>query len=296
MRRYRLWAVVALGLIVIGGGWLSMRPAPAPARIVTFGSEERLALEPESIIVLEFTKPVPTGIAERQAILQQPGLFPEFLSDWHRAVRFGELLSVSEKKVILKVHDLWGPDEISYRSQTGEWYRLAVYIPGEPDLDRFVASSRPLPRDGSVPIGKGTFGLKVRGANLMERASIAVRDFWRRRLSPAPAAVAKPPVPAPQTYELFDGTIKVDCQWSRMGNVLRLHMTLHNPTKKRVAGARLNRLQMGKQSPQGVVFPVQWQAIEPGQSLTRTFDFPGGDPEGSLASEWETATQIIRSE
>ncbi len=78
MRRYRLWAVVALGLIVIGGGWLSMRPAPAPARIVTFGSEERLALEPESIIVLEFTKPVPTGIAERQAILQQPGCSRSF--------------------------------------------------------------------------------------------------------------------------------------------------------------------------------------------------------------------------
>lgn len=292
-----------LGVSMIVGGWFAFRPNPHHARIITLGdsNEEYLALEPGSIIVLEFNKPVPTGIAQRRAEmrqrvkqLQKAGIlpkghveveaFPEFLSYWKDATApFGEVLTVSEKKVILKVEDFSVPTELSYRSLTGDWYKVKVYILGDKDLDRFITRSRPLPRDGTVPIGQGTFGLRIRGVSLAESLQITVRDFMRRRSAPAPPPV--PQVPDPYIDKVM-GDVEAHGQWSRHGKVLRFRLTLRNHGKKPVKGLCLSDLKLGKQSPQGVQVPYAVPVIEPGKACELTFDFPNGDASGGLMIEW----------
>lgn len=301
MRRYELWIGVVLGVSMIVGGWFAFRPNPHHARIITLGdSEEYLALEPGSIIVLEFNKPVPTGIAQRRAEMGVEA-FPEFLSYWKDATApFGEVLTVSEKKVILKVYDFSDfsvPIELSYRSLTGDWYKVKVYVLGDKDLDRlithrFITRSRPLPRDGTVPIGQGTFGLRIRGVSLAESLQITVRDFMRRRSAPAPPPV--PQVPDPYIDKVM-GDVEAHGQWSRHGKVLRFRLTLRNHGKKPVKGLRLSDLRLGKQSPQGVQVPYAVPVIEPGKACELTFDFPNGDASGGLVIGWSyTISEDVR--
>lgn len=294
--------MLGVSMIVGGlGGWFAFRPNPHHARIITLGdSEEYLALEPGSIIVLEFNKPVPTGIAQRRAELEiGVEAFPEFLSYWKDATAlFGDVLTVSEKKVILKVEDFSVPTELSYRSLTGDWYKVKVYVLGDKDLDRFITRSRPLPRDGTVPIGQGTFGLRIRGVSLAESLQITVRDFMRRMSMRRMSAPAPPLVPQvlPNPYiDKVMGDVEAHGQWSRHGKVLRFRLTLRNHGKKPVKGLCLSDLKLGKQSPQGVQVPYAVPVIEPGKACELTFDFPNGDASGGLMIEWSyTISEDVR--
>jgi len=60
MRRIKLWISVMLGLCVLIGGWIVFQPRRQQVWMVTLSNstEERLALKPNSEVVIEFTKPV----------------------------------------------------------------------------------------------------------------------------------------------------------------------------------------------------------------------------------------------
>jgi len=306
MRRRWLWigVLVWLGLMMIGG-WFAFQPRPHQAQIITFGGskkEEYLALEPGSTIVLEFTKPVPTETFEKQANVQRMEIFQELLRSTYP---IGHVLDmdIARNRIILKVDDFPGASDLSFRTPTGEWFKLKIYILDNDSKNfnvmhydestgeyRSIIRSRPLPRDGTVPIGQGTFKLKIRGVSLAESLTIAVRNFIHRMSTP-PLAASLPPVPIATSGEKLvmanGAVVETHYQWSWHGNVLRLQLTLRNQGKKPAKGLRLLRLQLGKQAPQGVSFPYPVPVIEPGQSQVLTFDFPNGDAFGSLAIGWD---------
>jgi hypothetical protein len=290
MRRRWLWIGVLFGLSLMIGGWFAFQPRPHQARIITLGDskEEYLALEPGSVIVLEFAKPVPTEA-------QRLEIFQELL---HSLPTIGHVLDmdIARNTIILKVDDFPGASDLSFRTPTGEWYKLKIYILDVQHYDeatskyRSITHSRPLPRDGTVPIGQGTFKLRIRSVSLAESLTIAVRNLIHRMSTPLPAA-SSPPVPIATSGEklvMADGAVvETHYQWSRHGKVLRLQLILRNQGKKPVRDLRLIRLQLGKQSPRGVQFPYQVPVIEPGQSQVLTFDFPNGDAFSSLAIGWD---------
>jgi len=279
-----------LGLCVLIGGWIVFQPRRQQVWMVTLSNstKERLALKPNSEVVIEFTKPVS---------------IETFIALWHCVGQLGTVLYVDARtnKVVFKVDD--APDSArlllwNKSGKTGElWIHvvdvahvvpLRDYIEDETGK-HMIARCRPLPRDSIIPIGQDNLGLRVRSVTPADKLMIAVRNI----LYGAPPQPPPPPPPRPFPHEgslirTKEGAIVETRQlWSQQDGVVRLHLKLRNKGQKPAKGISITSLRLGKQLPEGIKFPFRLPVIEPGKEQVLTFDFPNGDLAESVEIGWE---------
>lgn len=291
MRRIKLWISVVLGLCVLIGGWIVFQPRQQHVWMLTLSNstEERLALKPNSEVVIEFNKPV--SIETYTAL-------------WHCVGQIGTVLDVdaTTNKVVFKVDDAPDSARLLLRDKSGESSELWIhvvdvahvvplrdYIEGETGK-HMITRCRPLPRDSIIPIRQDNLGLRVRSVTPADKLMVAVRNILYGA-PPQPPAAGLPPLPrsGPLIQLVTKDGVRVEVRqiWSEQGSVVRLHLKLRNQGQKPAKGISITSLKLGKQLPEGIQFPFRLPVIEPEKEQVLTFDFPNGDLAESLAIGWD---------
>ena len=164
-RRRRLGSLVfAICLTLVAGWWLLIRTPPPTATIGYFGENKFLCVRPGQLIILRFSKPLPSGSKEYRKELQKMGLEdyaegtnPEIVaeSQYWGGVGTSSWWYISEFEIMYRVptgvhgiHPLFFPAPKQF---SGENFELMLFVIGDKDLDGIIQQQTPLPPDGKVP-------------------------------------------------------------------------------------------------------------------------------------------------